>query len=92
MPETLTRADSRNNEQKYALSWRWRERRIDGVGIARNADNGGVSRGSRFSLLVFPDYTMSIAFCAIANTEEFFEFGVLYESLFREFALAALAN
>jgi len=83
-------ADGEVNEQNYALGWRWREWDIDGVGIARNANHGGVSRGSQCWLLVFVDYTMSMAFCTNRKTEEFIEFGSLYEPLFREFATAGI--
>ena len=79
-------ADGEVNEQNYALGWRWREWEIDGVGIARNANHGGVSRGSQCWLLVYPDYTMSMAFCINRKTDEFIEFGILYEALFKAFA------
>ena len=79
-------ADGEVNEQNYAIGWRWREWDIEGVGIARNANHGGVSRGSQCWLLVFVDYTMSMAFCTNRKTEEFIDFGILYESLLRAFA------
>ena len=82
-------ADGEVNEQNYALGWRWREWDIDGIGIARNANHGGVSRGSQCWLLVFVDYTMSMAFCTNRKTDEFIDFGSLYEPLFREFAPVA---
>ncbi len=75
------------NEQDYALGWRWREWEIDGVGMARNANHGGVSRGSQSWLLVFPDYDMAIAFNINSKTEEFADFGMAYQDIFREFAL-----
>ena len=76
------------NEQNYAIGWRWREWDIEGVGIARNANHGGVSRGSQSWLLVFPDYDMAIAFNINSRTEHFPDFGMAYEDIFREFALA----
>ncbi len=79
-------ADGEVNEQNYAIGWRWREWDIEGVGLARNANHGGVSRGSQCWLLVFVDYTMSMAFCTNRKTDEFIDFGILYEPLFREFA------
>ncbi len=73
------------NEQDYAIGWRWREWDVDGLGIARNANHGGVSRGSQNWLLVFPDYEMVIAFSANLKTKEFHHFGMLYEDILREF-------
>ncbi len=79
-------ADGSINEQDYALGWRWREWDIEGIGVARNANHGGVSRGSQCWLLVYPDYVMSMAFCTNVKTEEFSTFGEIYEPLFRSFA------
>lgn len=79
-------ADGSINEQNYALGWRWREWDIAGVGVVRNANHGGVSRGSQCWLLIYPDYVMSVAFCTNAKTEEFSTFGQIYETLFRSFA------
>ncbi|WDI32239.1 serine hydrolase [Hyphococcus flavus] len=76
------------NEQDYAIGWRWREWEVDGVGLARNANHGGVSRGAQSWLLVFPDYEMAIAFNINSKTDEFSEFGGFYQTIFREFALA----
>ncbi|GAB4535804.1 MAG: serine hydrolase domain-containing protein [Parvularculaceae bacterium] len=76
------------NEQNYAIGWRWREYEIDGVGLARNANHGGVSRGAQSWLLVYPDYNMATAFNINAKTDEFRDFGIFYEEIFREFALA----
>ncbi|WP_300532408.1 serine hydrolase domain-containing protein [Maricaulis sp.] len=86
-PQSL--ANGETNEQDYALGWRWREFEIEGVGIARNANHGGVSRGSQSWLLVFPDYEMSIAFNTNMNTEEFAEFGMFYQDLVEVFAPVA---
>lgn len=80
------------NEQDYAIGWRWREWDVDGVGLARNANHGGVSRGSQSWLLVFPDYDMAIAFNINSRTDEFRDFGLAWEDIFREFALALRAK
>lgn len=85
-PQQLS--DGKVNEQQYAIGWRWREWEVEGVGMARNANHGGVSRGAQSWLLVFPDYNMSIAFSINSKTEEFHDFGHIYEDIFREFALA----
>ena len=85
-------ADGSVNEQNYALGWRWREWNIEGVGVVRNANHGGVSRGSQCWLLLYPDYTMSMAFCTNAKTEEFGTFGQFYESLFLSFVTIRLAS
>ncbi len=77
--------DGSVNEQDYALGWRWREWEIDGIGKVRNANHGGVSRGSQCWLLVYPDYQMSMAFCTNTKTEVFGTFGTYYESFFRSF-------
>ena len=76
------------NEQDYAIGWRWREYDIEGVGLARNANHGGVSRGAQSWLLVFPDYDMAVAFNINSRTDQFRDFGAFYEDIFREFALA----
>jgi len=80
-------ANGETNEQDYAIGWRWREWDVEGVGVARNANHGGVSRGSQSWLLVFPDYNMTIAFNINSKTEEFRDFGLFYQDIFREFAL-----
>ena len=83
-PQTL--ADGEINEQDYAIGWRWREWEIEGLGAARNANHGGVSRGSQSWLLVFPDYQMAIAFNINTKTDEFADFGMAYQDLFKAFA------
>lgn len=81
-------ANGEVNEQGYAIGWRWREWEIEGAGVVRNANHGGVSRGAQCWLLVFPDQNMAIAFVINARTDGFHEFGHrLYEELFRAFAL-----
>lgn len=80
------------NEQNYAIGWRWREYEIEGVGLARNANHGGVSRGAQSWLLIFPDYEMAVAFNINSKTEEFREFGSFYETIFREFASVKKAS
>lgn len=85
-------ANGEVNEQAYAIGWRWREYEVEGVGLARNANHGGVSRGSQSWLLVFPDYDMTIAFNINTKTDEFRDFGMAWEDLFREFALAKQAK
>jgi len=81
-------ADGTVNEQDYAIGWRWREYEVEGVGLARNANHGGVSRGSQCWLLVFPDYDMAVAVTTNTNTEEFAEFGAIWRDLFVAFASA----
>ena len=61
---------------------------MNGAGLARNANHGGVSRGAQSWLLVFPDYDMAAAFNINSKTEEFIEFGGIYQKIFREFVLA----
>lgn len=86
-PQRLSNGET--NEQDYALGWRWREWDVEGVGIVRNANHGGVSRGSQSWLLVFPDYGMSIAFNTNMNTDEFAEFGMFYREMVEVFAPVA---
>lgn len=86
-PQALTNGET--NEQDYALGWRWREWDVEGVGVIRNANHGGVSRGSQSWLLVFPDYGMSIAFNTNINTDEFAEFGMFYREMVQVFAPVA---
>lgn len=85
-PQVL--ANGEVNEQDYAIGWRWREYEVDGAGIARNANHGGVSRGAQSWLLVFPDYNMAVAFNINSRTDEFRDFGMAYQDIFREFVLA----
>lgn len=83
-------ANGEINEQHYAIGWRWREWDVDGVGVARNANHGGVSRGAQSWLLVFPDYDMAIAFNINSRTDDFGDFGGAWKDIFREFALATI--
>lgn len=84
-----TLANGSVNEQGYALGWRTREWEIDGVGLVRNANHGGVSRGAQSWLLVFPDHEMALAFNINSKTDEFREFGwVAYQDLARLFIQA----
>ena len=85
-PQRLTNGEV--NEQDYAIGWRWREWDIDGLGVARNANHGGVSRGAQSWLLVLPDYDMAVAFNINSKTDQFRDFGIFYETIIREFALA----
>ena len=89
-PQSL--ASGQINEQDYAIGWRWREFDVEGLGIARNANHGGVSRGGQSWLLVFPDYNMAVAFNINSKTDEFGEFAVFYEEIVREFALPTGTN
>ena len=75
------------NEQNYALGWRWREWDVEGVGVVRNANHGGVSRGSQCWLLVYPDYVMSTAFCTNTKTEDFGTFGRFHVPLLQSFVI-----
>ncbi|MEM6485885.1 MAG: serine hydrolase domain-containing protein [Pseudomonadota bacterium] len=83
--------DGEVNEQNYAIGWRWREWEIDGIGMVRNANHGGVSRGSQCWLIVFPDYRMSIAMCINARPPEFHEFSEIYDDIIREFVPSVIA-
>ncbi len=85
-------ANGEVNEQDYAIGWRWREWRVEGIGLARNANHGGVSRGSQSWLIVFPDYDMALAITVNLRTEEFSEFGAAWEGIFRPFAARILAD
>ncbi len=78
------------NPQRYALGWRWREWDVPEVGLAPNANHGGVSRGAQAWLLVFPEHRTVIAFCINVKTATFGDFGRLYEPLLRVFNQARL--
>lgn len=82
-------ANGEVNEQDYAIGWRWREFDVESVGIARNANHGGVSRGSQSWLLVFPEFGMTIAVTVNMNTDEFRDFGLVFEGLLRAFRPAS---
>ncbi len=77
------------NEQDYAIGWRWREWPVEGLGLARNANHGGVSRGAQSWLLAFPDHNITIAFMINMRTDEFSEFGAVWREIFAPFASAA---
>ena len=81
-------ANGEINEQGYALGWRTREWEIEGVGMVRNANHGGVSRGGQSWLLVFPNHGMALAVNINSNTEEFRDFGRVYEDIARVFIQA----
>ena len=84
-----TLANGSVNEQGYAIGWRTREWEIDGIGLVRNANHGGVSRGAQSWLLVFPDHEMAFAFIINSKTDEFREFGwATYQDLARLFIQA----
>lgn len=74
------------NPQNYAIGWRWRDYEVDGVGMARNANHGGVSRGSQSWLLVYPELNVVTAFTINTNTDDFSEFGLFYDDLLEAFA------
>jgi CubicO group peptidase (beta-lactamase class C family) len=81
-PQQLT--DGSINPQKYALGWRWAEY-DDGKGIIKNANHGGVSRGSQSWLMVIPERNMVVAVMINANVEEFWDFGQVSMPLARLF-------
>ena len=83
-PQTLSNGEV--NEQDYAIGWRWREWEVEGVGLAPNANHGGVSRGSQSWLLIFPEHDMAVAINVNMNTEEFIEFGAAFRPVFAAFA------
>ncbi len=85
-PQTLSSGEV--NEQDYAIGWRWREWDVEGVGIARNANHGGVSRGSQCWLLIFPDFDLVLAFTMNGRTDQFGTFGGLYAPLLQAFVPA----
>lgn len=70
------------NTQNYALGWR-----LAGGDdyIARNANHGGVSRGSQCWLMVIPEYRMSVAVTINSRTEEFWDFGEISVVLAKRF-------
>ncbi|MEL6826692.1 MAG: serine hydrolase domain-containing protein [Pseudomonadota bacterium] len=85
-PQTLTNGEA--NEQDYAIGWRWREWEIEGIGVARNANHGGVSRGGQSWLLVYPDFDMAIAYNMNGRTEDFGPFADYHDEIFVPFARA----
>lgn len=82
-------ANGETNPQDYCLGWRVREYEVEGFGVVRNANHGGVSRGALSWLLVFPDYDMAIAFNTNSRTRsgEFHDFAMpTWKDLFKAFA------
>lgn len=84
--------DGEANEQDYAVGWRWREWDVDGVGVMRNANHGGVSRGSQCWLVVYPDFDMAIVFTINTRTETFRPFGSFLPKIAAPFGQAVLAQ
>ncbi|NMP17442.1 beta-lactamase family protein [Thalassotalea sp. Y01] len=73
------------NEQNYALAWLYGEWPADGVGLARNINHGGVSRGAQSFLAVFPELDMVIAINANIKTASYAEFSMLDEDILQAF-------
>lgn len=82
--QSQTLADGSINPQNYALGWRWANYE-DKNGIVRNANHGGVSRGSQSWLMVIPERNMAVAVMINANVEEFWDFGQVSMPLARLF-------
>lgn len=76
------------NPQNYALGWRIAKMKIPGVGVVRNANHGGVSRGGQSWLMVMPDYQMAIAVNINRKTEVFWDFGRVSEQIAGEFIVS----
>lgn len=81
-PQQLT--DGTINRQNYALGWRWANYE-DETGLVRNANHGGVSRGSQSWLMVIPERNMAVAVMINSNVEEFWDFGQVSMPLARLF-------
>jgi CubicO group peptidase (beta-lactamase class C family) len=82
-PQKLASGDV--NEQDYALGWRWREYEVEGIGLLRNANHGGVSRGAQSWLMVLPDFNAALAVNINAKTPEFTDFASIYAELLPQF-------
>ncbi|MDT8429615.1 MAG: serine hydrolase domain-containing protein [Pseudomonadales bacterium] len=67
-------ADGTVNEQAYALTWRWSER-------SNMANHGGVSKGSKAWLAVYPAQRMVIALTMNTNVNEFSDFAAVQYAL-----------
>lgn len=83
-PQALTSGET--NKQDYAIGWRWREWNVDAIGLARNANHGGVARGGQSWLLVYPDFDMVIAYNMNGRTEDFGPFADYHDLIFKPFA------
>lgn len=81
-PQPLS--DGSINPQNYALGWRWAEY-DDGKGVIKNANHGGVSRGSQSWLMVIPERNMAVAVMINSNVETFWDFGQVSMPLARLF-------
>jgi len=82
-PQKLISGDA--NEQDYAIGWRWREYEVEGIGLLRNANHGGVSRGAQSWLMVLPDFNAALAVNINAKTPEFADFASIYAELLPQF-------
>ncbi|MEM9285854.1 MAG: serine hydrolase domain-containing protein [Pseudomonadota bacterium] len=85
-------ANGEVNEQDYALGWRWRAWEEEGFVVMRNANHGGVSRGSQCWLVVYPDFDMAIAYTINTRTEGFRPFGAFLPKIAVPFGQAVLAQ
>ncbi|MFC2952935.1 serine hydrolase domain-containing protein [Marinicaulis aureus] len=74
--------DGSENEQGYAMNWRFADELwwTEGMPYA-NANHGGVSKGSQAWLIVIPEKRMTIALAINTRTDPFSDFGRVHAPL-----------
>lgn len=78
------------NEEDYALGWRRKRWKIEGVGTVVNLNHGGISKGSQFWLMVVPEHDLSLAIAMNGLTNEFFDFADVSAEILSTFLAAEL--
>ena len=73
------------NPQDYALGFRRKSRSIDGVSEVVHLNHGGVSKGAQTWLMIAPEHNLSLAISTNRRTDQFFDFGDVYEDLLEVF-------
>lgn len=77
--------NGRVNEQDYALGFRRKSWKIDGVGDVEHLNHGGVSKGAQCWLMIEPEYNLTLAISINRRTDAFFDFADVYVDLLEIF-------
>ncbi len=78
-------ANGEVNEQDYAVGWRRKTVRVEGVGEIVNLNHGGVSKGAQCWLMVVPEHDMAIALSINIRTDPFFRFASVFRDILAAF-------
>ncbi len=78
-----------SKEQDYALGFRRKSWRIEGVGEIEHLNHGGVSKGAQCWLMIIPEHNMTLAISTNRRTDRFFDFADVYLDLLEVFIPAS---